>query len=101
MLRFALVAASVLSIAGAARAQPVEVSQLAAPDAFTTAGRDTGLPRDLWRGTSVATIQAVLPLLASKPLSPAAAQLARRVLATGAPGPSGVSDNAAMIGGRA
>jgi hypothetical protein len=69
--------------------QPVSVTSLAAPDAFSTAGRDTGLPSDLWRGTPVAMMKAVLPMIAARPLSPAAAALARRVLATGASGPEG------------
>ncbi|MFN3584895.1 hypothetical protein [Phenylobacterium sp.] len=85
----------------AALAQPVEVTPLAAPDAFSTPGRQTGLPQDLWRGASAETAKAVLPLLAARPLSPAAAQLARRVLATGAPGPEGVGDDPAVIGARA
>ncbi|WP_296598625.1 hypothetical protein [Phenylobacterium sp.] len=79
----------------------VQVSQLAAPDAFSTPGRDTGLPADLWKGTPVETARAVLPLLASKPLSPAAAHLARRVLATGARGPDGSANDEALAGARA
>jgi hypothetical protein len=78
----------------------VEVATLAAPDAFTTPGRDAGLPATLWRGASLKTVQTVLPLLAARPLSPAAAALARRVLATGAPGPKG-SDDPALAGARA
>ncbi|CAN7266366.1 hypothetical protein LJR219_001172 [Phenylobacterium sp. LjRoot219] len=73
-----------------ALAQAVEVAPLAAPDAFSTAGRPTGLSADLWRGASVDTLGAVLPKLGQRPLSPAAAALARRVLATGAPGPQGL-----------
>ena len=80
---------------------PVQVTALAAPDAFTTAARPTGLPPTLWRGTSPEVVRAVLPLLAEKPLSPAAAALARRVLATGAPGPQGLGNDPAMIAGRA
>lgn len=98
MSRIAL--AFALSLSLCAAAQPVEVAPLAAPDAFSTAGRQTGLPADLWRGTSAETARAVLPLLASKPLSPAAAQLARRVLATGARGPEG-ADDPALAGQRA
>jgi len=86
--------------------QGVEVTTLAAPDAFTTPGRDTGLPQTLWRGASVKTARTVLPLLAAKPLSPAAAALARRVLATGAPGPreagpQGAGTDAALAAARA
>jgi hypothetical protein len=100
MSRLALSLTLLLLAAGPARAQ-VEVSALAAPDAFSTPGRDTGLPPELWRGTSVETAQSVLPLLASKPLSPAAAALARRVLATGAQGPAGSAGDEALAGARA
>jgi hypothetical protein len=79
----------------------VEVTTLAAPDAFSTAGRDTGLPSDLWRGASVDTLLAVLPKLAQKPVSPAAAALARRVLATGAPGPQGLGPDPSVLSARA
>lgn len=99
MLRRALFALLVTALAGTAEAQ-VEVTQLAAPDAFSTPGRDTGLPADLWRGTAVETARAVLPQLAAKPLSPAAAQLARRVLATGARGPEGSISDEALAGHR-
>lgn len=81
--------------------QPVETTVLAAPDAFTTPGRVTGLPQDLWRGASIETAKAVLPLLAAKPVSQAAAQLARHVLATGAPGPQGALDAPGLAGDRA
>src|SRR5215213_6692963 len=77
MFRVLLAAAAALAVGSAAHAQPVEVTPLAAPDAFSTPGRDTGLPRDLWKGASIDTLRTVLPLLAAKPLSPAAAQLAR------------------------
>ena len=80
--------------------QSVEVEALAAPDAFTTPGRDTGLPATLWRGASLKTLESVLPLLAARPLSPAGAALARRVLATGAQGPKGANDPA-LTGARA
>lgn len=90
-----------IGAAGAASGQAVDVATLAAPDAFSTPGRDTGLPPTLWRGASVATARAVLPLLAVKPLTPAGQQLARRVLATGAPGPAGSSSDAALLAARA
>src|SRR5690606_8759043 len=48
-----------------------------------------------------ATARTVLPTLAAKPLSPAAAALARRVLATGAAGPPGLGDDPALIAARA
>lgn len=87
--------------AGAVHAQSVDVATLAAPDAFTTPGRDTGLPASLWRGASAATARTVLPLLATKPLTPAGQQLARRILATGAPGPAGVGADPALMAARA
>lgn len=79
---------------------PVAVAALAAPDAFSAAGRDTGLDAQLWRGASPAVFKAVLPLLAAKPLSPAARALARRVLATGAPAPGDLGQDPAMAGRR-
>jgi hypothetical protein len=94
-------ALTLLEPAAPAFAQPVEVAPLAAPDAFSTPGRDTGLPQDLWRGASGDTLMTVLPKLAARPLSPAAAALARRVLATGAPGPQGLGPDPAVIAARA
>jgi hypothetical protein len=86
-------------------AGPVEVAPLAAPDAFSTAGRPTGLPQDLWRDASVDTLNTVLPKLSAQAvgrgLSPAAAALARRVLATGAPGPQGVGEDPPVLAARA
>ena len=100
MSRIALLMSLAVLAAGPVRAQ-VQVSQLAAPDAFSTPGRDTGLPNELWRGTPVETARAVLPLLSARPLSPAAAALARKVLATGAPGPEGSVGDEALAGARA
>ncbi|HEY0437988.1 MAG TPA: hypothetical protein VGC92_15215 [Phenylobacterium sp.] len=91
--------------AGAAAAQGVQtgvqVAPLAAPDAFSTPGRATGLPPTLWAGASAQTARAVLPLLAARPLSPAAAALARRVLATGASAPEGAGRDADLAAARA
>jgi hypothetical protein len=87
--------------AGAAVAQAVEVAPLAAPDAFSTPGRATGLPAGLWRGASLKTARTVLPMLAARPLSPAGAALARRVLATGASGPQGSGSDPVLIAERA
>ncbi|MDP3659187.1 hypothetical protein [Phenylobacterium sp.] len=103
MIRNSLLAglATVSILAGTAHAQGVEVAPLAAPDLFSTGGRDTGLPADLWRGASARTLGAVLPLIATKPLSPASAALARRVLATGANGPQGAGQDRTMAGLRA
>jgi hypothetical protein len=100
MYRIALISA-VLTLAAAPALAQVQVTQLAPPDAFSVPGRETGLPQDLWRGTPIETARAVLPLLAAKPLSPAAAALARRVLATGAPGPDGAATDEIISGARA
>ena len=81
----------------AARAQPVEVATLAPPDAFTTPGRATGLGADLWREASPDTLKAVMPRLTEKGLSKAAAALARRVLATGAPAPKGLGSDPDLL----
>ena len=107
MWRILALAAALTLISPAARAfaqdmsPGVEVTTLAAPDAFSTAGRDTGLGPDLWRGASIDTLNAVLPRLAQRPLSPAAAALARRVLATGAPGPQGLGLDPGVLSARA
>ncbi|HEY9236083.1 MAG TPA: hypothetical protein VIP08_13730, partial [Phenylobacterium sp.] len=74
---------------GAVWAQEVEVRPLAAPDFFSIGSGETGLSGDLWRGASGETLRTVLPMLAEKPLSPAAQALTRRVLTTGANGPEG------------
>ena len=100
MLRSLLLLIFAVAVASPAPAQ-VQVTELAAPDAFSTPGRETGLPSELWRGTPVEMARAVLPLLAVKPLSPAASLLARRVLATGAPGPEGSTGDEALTGARA
>jgi hypothetical protein len=84
----------------AAGPAPVAVKALAAPDLFSPAGAETGLPPELWRGTSPAILRAVLPLLAARPLSPAAQALARRVLATGASGPGAAGNDPALAGAR-
>jgi hypothetical protein len=89
-----------LSLVGAARAQDVSVRALPAPDLFSTGGGETGLGPDLWRGASEATFRTVLPMLAEKPLSPAARGLARRVLATGAAAPDGVGEDRALAAAR-
>jgi hypothetical protein len=100
MLRILVSTAALLMLAAPAAAQ-VQVTPLAAPDAFSVPGRETGLPQDLWRGTPLETARAVLPALAAKPVSPAAASLARRVLATGAPGPEGAAGDDGLAGARA
>ncbi|WP_340644271.1 hypothetical protein [Phenylobacterium sp.] len=89
-----------LALTAPALAQDVHVTALAPPDFFSAGARDTGLGADLWRGASGQTARTVLPLLAAKPLSPAAQALARRVLATGAPGPESAGQDASVAGAR-
>ncbi|WP_309606202.1 hypothetical protein [Phenylobacterium sp.] len=95
-----LLAGSAHGVAAQAASQQVEVTPLAAPDAFTTPGRSTGLPPELWSGASARTARSVLPLLAAKSLSPAGSALARRILATGAPGPAGAGRDPALAAAR-
>lgn len=87
-------------IATPAAAQ-VEVQPLAAPDYFSVGAAETGLPRDLWRGTSPGIATAVIPRLATGALSPATARLARQVLATGAAGPGDAGHDPALAAARA
>ena len=100
MSRLALLAAFVMFVAAPGWTQ-VQVTALAPPDAFSTPGRETGLPAELWRGTPIELARSVLPVLAARPLSPAAAAVARRVLATGATGPEGAIGDEALVGARA
>ncbi|MDP1617431.1 hypothetical protein [Phenylobacterium sp.] len=73
--------------------ETVTATTLQAPDLFSAGGRDTGLGPDLWLDASASTARTVIPLLAERPLSPAASALARAVLATGARGPQGAGDD--------
>ena len=80
----------------------VKVKSLAAPDYFSGPIGDTGLPADLWKGAAPDLMRDVLPRLSGpKPLSPAFASLARRLLSTGANGPAGVGDDVEMGAQRA
>jgi hypothetical protein len=99
LLSSALVLSLSPSLSGsAARAQEdVRVKTLAAPDYFSGAVADTGIAADLWKDTAPGILRDVLPKLAgSKPLSPAFASLARRVLSTGANGPADAGDEVEM-----
>lgn len=84
-----LVIAAVLALVAVPAMAQVEVSTLAPPDYFSLGDRDSGLPANLWRGTSPAIARDVIPLIGRKPLSPASAALARRVLGAGVAGPEG------------
>jgi hypothetical protein len=71
----------------------VQVQSLSAPDLFSPPAAETGLSGDLWKDASPGVVKEALPKLATKPLSPAATALARRVLATGANAPAGIGDD--------
>jgi hypothetical protein len=79
---------------------PVAGQALTPLDLFS-AGRDTGLGPDLWRGASADLARAVIPTLGDHALSPAAAALARRVLAAAATAPAGAGNDADLAAARA
>ncbi|MEY4251046.1 MAG: flagellar hook-length control protein, partial [Pseudomonadota bacterium] len=56
----------------------VQVTALSAPDIFSPGARNTGLSADLWKGSAADMAREILPQIGKKPLSPAAAALARR-----------------------
>jgi hypothetical protein len=95
-----LLAALLTTAASSALAQ-VQVQSLAPPDLFSTPAGKSDLGADLWKDTSPDIARDVLPKLAAKPLSPAFAELARKVLATGANAPPGIGDNPDMGAARA
>ena len=67
-------------------APSVQVQPLSPLDLFS-AGRDTGLGLDLWKGSSANLARVIIPTLADHPLSPAGAALGRRVLGAAAAAP--------------
>jgi hypothetical protein len=94
--------ALLLTPAVAGAQEEVKVKSLAAPDYFSSPVADTGLPGDLWKDAAPNIMRDVVPKLAgAKPLSPAFANLAKRMLSTGANGPAGVGDNVDMGAARA
>ena len=99
--RLAALAAAGLAIALAApAAAQVEVHSLTAPDLFSFGGA-SDLPSDVWAGSSGALYKAVVPQVGTKPMSPAVAALARRLIAAAAPGPQGVGSDPDVAGVRA
>ena len=83
-LRLAVMAVSAALAAAAAPASAqVQVQPLAAPDLFALGGGKSDLPSDLWRGSSGTLAKLVIPEVASRPITPAAAALARHVLEVG------------------
>jgi hypothetical protein len=100
MIRNTLVALALGALAcGPAMAQ-VQVQSLQTLDLFSAGLPDTGLPSDLWRGTSAPLMRDILPGLGSRPLSPAATGLAKRLLATPATAPDGAGGDADLAGAR-
>ncbi len=86
---------------GAPALAQVQVQPLAAPDLFSIGGGHSDLPADLWRGSSGALAKQVIPELASHPVTPAAAALARHVLEAGANGPEDAGNDPDLAGARA
>lgn len=87
-----------LTLAAAATGASAQVqSQALKPlDLWSAGGRDTGLPDTLWKDTSPDLARQVLGVLPDRPLSPAMATLARRVLATAAAAPDGAGSDAGL-----
>jgi hypothetical protein len=74
------------------RLPAVAVGQLQAPDPSNVGLIDPargGLPFDMWRGTRLATVQALLPKLPVAAPSPAMQELTRRLLLSSAAPPAG------------
>ncbi len=92
-LALAAVLVSTLSAPVSSAWAQVQVQSLAAPDLFLDAGGADGTARRPLEGRLPGVVKEALPKLATKPLSPAAAGLARRVLATGANAPAGIGDD--------
>jgi hypothetical protein len=68
----------------------VQAASLQAPDLFSAgSGQPTSLPADLWKGASIDLARTVIPMAAVKPMSPAAAAFAERVMSTSASAPDG------------
>ncbi len=78
----------------------VQAAPLQAPDLFSAEAFNTGLPGDLWRGTSDGLARLVIPQLSQKPLSPAAAAFARRLMSTGAAAPEGAGEDTDLAAAR-
>lgn len=92
-------AVALLALAGAARAQ-VQVQTLAPPDLFSVGVGKSDLSPDLWRGSSGALARAAIPTLATRPMTPAATALARKLLSAGASGPDGAGDDLDLAAAR-
>ena len=84
----------------AAAPAAVQVESLNPLDLFST-GRDAGLGADVWKGASAEIARAVIPSIAAKPLSPAGADLARRLLAQSSTAPVGAGSDLDLAVARA
>jgi hypothetical protein len=79
----------------------VQAAPLQAPDLFSAdAGRSTGLTSDLWKGASADLARRVIPMAATRPLSPAAGVFAVRVMSTSATAPEGAGFDADLAAAR-
>ena len=78
----------------------MQIQPLSPLDLFS-AGRDTGLGPDLWKGSSANLARVIIPTLADHPLSPAGAALGRRVLGAAAAAPDGAGADTELAAGRA
>lgn len=86
----AVVATVCLGLAAPAAAQPgpaVEAQALESLDLWSAAGRDAGLPRELWAGAHAGLVASALAEITRRPPEGPAAALARRLLAAGARAP--------------
>ncbi len=80
--------------------EPVKAASLRAPDLFAATPGPTGLPDTLWRGASADLARAVIPLVAQRPLTPALAGFAARLMATGGQAPDGAGADADLAAAR-
>ncbi len=79
----------------------VQSAPLGTPDLFSAdAGRPTGLPADLWKGASFDLARTVMPIAGVRPMSPAAAVFAMRVMSTSASAPAGGGSDADLAAAR-
>jgi hypothetical protein len=79
----------------------VQAAPLQAPDLFSAGpGQSTGLPADLWKGASLDLARIVIPMVAVKPISPAAAAFATRMMSTSGSAPDGAGSDPDLAAAR-
>jgi hypothetical protein len=79
----------------------VQAAPLQAPDLFSSdAGQPTGIPGDLWKGSSLDLARTVIPMAVTRPMSPAAQAFAVRVMSTAANAPDGGGADAELAAAR-